>query len=411
MIDLELLRKNPEAIKEAVLKKHLDVDIERILILDAERRTLIARIDEVRAERNQLSIEDMKTKGPELKLKLKELEDQLSPIEKEFQEKILFLPNNPHFDVPEGKDESENKIIKTVGELPKFDFEPRDHEELVKLLDLADFDRASKVSGHKFYYLKNHAVILEMALLRFAMDFIVKKGFKPMTTPDMARKEAFYGAGHFPPEEDAYLTTDGLYLAGTAEIGLVNYHAGEIIDALPKRYAAFSACFRREAGSHGKVGGGLYRVHQFHKVEMVSLVKPEDSETEHEFLLALAEEFLSELELPYQVVDNCGGELGLPHYRKYDINTYMAGRGGYFETHSCSNDTDFQARRLGIKYQKEDGSKEYVHTLNNTVIASPRILIPLLENNQQEDGSVKIPKALVPYCGFEEIRIRGRNQD
>lgn len=405
MIDLELLRNNPEVVREAVRKKHSNVPLDRIMLLDAERRSILTQIEMLRSKRNSLDLKAMKKQGPALKKELKQLEEKLSPIEQEFQEKILLIPNIPHPDVPEGKDEKDNKVIKTVGKKPDFDFEPQDHEVLLSNLDLVDFNQAAQVAGNKFYYLKNQAVILEMALMRMAMDFMVKRGFTPLTTPDLLRRKAFYGVGHFPPEDDAYITADGTYLAGTAEVGLVNFHANQILDQkfLPRRYAAYSVCFRREAGSYGKIAGGLFRVHQFHKIEMVSFVKPEDSEVEHEFLLALAEEFLAELELPYRIVDVCGGDLGMPQARKFDIETWMAGRNGYFETHSCSNDTDFQARRLGIKFINSKGAKEYVHTLNNTVVASPRILIPLLENNQQADGSVVIPPKLVPYCGFEKI--------
>lgn len=406
MIDLEILRKNPERVKQAVLKKHIEVDVERILFLDTERRALLQQIEKLRSNRNQLDIEQAKVEGPKLKEQLKQLEEKLQPIEIEFQEKVLWLPNFPDSQVPDGESDQDNQAIKLVGQKPVFDFEPKDHEALLKILDLADFQRAAKVAGNRFYYLKNQAVVLEMALMRFALDFMLKRGFQALTVPDIVNRSAMYGTGHFPPEHDAYQTQDSEYLAGTAEIGLINYHADEILDHLPARYCGFSACFRREAGTYGKATGGLFRVHQFHKIEMVSFVKPEDSQTEHEFLLALAEELLSELGLHYRVVINCGGDLGLPQAKKYDIETWMAGKGVYGETHSCSNDTDFQARRLNIKYKEDNGKKEYVHTLNNTVIASPRILIPLLENNQQADGSVMIPKSLVPYCGFGEIKSK-----
>lgn len=406
MIDLEILRKDPDRVRAAIKKKHMDVDIDRILILDAERRTLIQQIEELRSKRNHLPIEQMKTEGPKIKEKLKNLEETIDPIEREFSEKTHYIPNFPNFDVPEGKDETENVEVSLHGEKPQFDFDPKDHEELLKLHDLAEFDAAAKISGSKFYYLKNQAVILEMAVMRFAMDKVIARGFMPMTTPDLVRREAMYGTGHFPPESDAYLTTDDLYLAGTAEVALVSSQMEKTLDQLPVRLAAFSACFRREAGTYGKAAGGLFRVHQFHKIEMVSFVKPEDSEAEHDFLLSISEELLNDLGLHYRVVDVCGGDLGLPQSRKYDIETWMPGRGGYFETHSCSNDTDFQARRLGIKYKNDEGKTDYLHTLNNTVLASPRILIPILETYQQKDGSIKIPNALVPYCGFSEIKAK-----
>lgn len=404
MIDLEILRNDPDRVRNAIDKKRMNVDIDRILILDAERRTLIKQIDEVRAKRNHFSIEQMKSEGPKIKEDLKKLEDKLDPIEREFNDKTHYIPNFPHSDVPEGKDETENIELSMHGDKKVFDFEPRDHEELLKINDLAEFDVAAKISGNKFYYLKNQAVILEMAILRWAMDRVIARGFTPMTTPDLVRREALYGTGHFPPETDAYLTTDDLYLAGTAEVALVASQMNKTLNQIPVRLTAFSACFRREAGTYGKTSGGLFRVHQFHKIEMVSFVKPDDSETEHDFLLSISEELLNDLGLHYRVVDVCGGDLGMPQARKYDIETWMPGRGGYFETHSCSNDTDFQARRLGIKYKNKEGKTEYLHTLNNTVLASPRILIPILETYQQQDGSIKIPDVLVPYCGFSEIK-------
>lgn len=404
MIDLEILRNDPDRVRNAIDKKRMNVDIDRILILDAERRTLIKQIDEVRAKRNHFSIEQMKSEGPKIKEDLKKLEDKLDPIEREFNDKTHYIPNFPHSDVPEGKDETENIELSMHGDKKVFDFEPRDHEELLKINDLAEFDVAAKISGNKFYYLKNQAVILEMAILRWAMDRVIARGFTPMTTPDLVRREALYGTGHFPPETDAYLTTDDLYLAGTAEVALVASQMNKTLNQIPVRLTAFSACFRREAGTYGKTSGGLFRVHQFHKIEMVSFVKPDDSETEHDFLLSISEELLNDLGLHYRVVDVCGGDLGMPQARKYDIETWMPGRGGYFETHSCSNDTDFQARRLGIKYKNKEGKPEYLHTLNNTVLASPRILIPILETYQQQDGSIKIPDVLVPYCGFSEIK-------
>lgn len=404
MIDLEILRNDPDRVRNAIDKKRMNVDIDRILILDAERRTLIKQIDEVRAKRNHFSIEQMKSEGPKIKEDLKKLEDKLDPIEREFNDKTHYIPNFPHSDVPEGKDETENIELSMHGDKKVFDFEPRDHEELLKINDLAEFDVAAKISGNKFYYLKNQAVILEMAILRWAMDRVIARGFTPMTTPDLVRREALYGTGHFPPETDAYLTTDDLYLAGTAEVALVASQMNKTLNQIPIRLTAFSACFRREAGTYGKTSGGLFRVHQFHKIEMVSFVKPDDSETEHDFLLSISEELLNDLGLHYRVVDVCGGDLGMPQARKYDIETWMPGRGGYFETHSCSNDTDFQARRLGIKYKNKEGKTEYLHTLNNTVLASPRILIPILETYQQQDGSIKIPDVLVPYCGFSEIK-------
>lgn len=416
MINPNLIKDNPEKIKYALDKKHIKVDFEKLSKLDADRRILIIQTDELRAQQKQFNnkisslsavdkeqaLIDMKS----LALDLRQKERELSEIEKQWKTLVYMLPNIPAEEVPEGKDDKENVVIKTVGEKPQFDFQPKSHEQLMLALDLVDFEQAAKVSGQKFYYLKNEATILEMSIMRFAMDWMVKQGFVPMTTPDLVKKEAMYGAAHFPPEEDAYkIDEDGLYLAGTAEVGLVNYFAGKNFDAkdLPQRVCGFSACFRRESGTYGKQAGGLYRIHQFHKIEMVSVVEKGKDVEEHEKLLDISEKILQELGLSYQVVLNCGGDLGLPQYKKFDIETWMAGRGSYGETHSCSNDTDFQARRIGLKVKGKDGT-DYACTLNNTVLASPRVMIPIIENNQTKDGDIIIPKALVPYTGFSEIK-------
>ncbi|MEZ0286275.1 MAG: serine--tRNA ligase, partial [Candidatus Paceibacterota bacterium] len=333
----------------------------------------------------------------------------------ELEERILVLhrqiPNIPDDEVPTGATDKENVVIRTEGKREDFGFPVKNHEELAISLDLLDMERGAKVAGQKFYYLKNELVILEQAVMRWSLDILRSHGFTLMTVPNLARKEAFYGAGHFSSPEDAemgdayYVGRDELYLAGTAEIGLVNYRAGEVLAAteLPLRYAGISTCYRREAGTYGKETRGLYRVHQFQKVEMVSLVRPEESEEEHRRLLAVAEEMLQFLGLHYQVVLNCSGDLGHPQAKKWDIETWMPGMGKYGETHSCSNDTDWQARSLGIRFKGEEGT-QFVHTLNNTTLASPRILVAILENYQREDGSIQIPDALIPYTGFTEIK-------
>ncbi len=416
MLDYALLRKSPDEIKAALASKHIDLDFGRLMELDEKRRALISSVDTKRAEQNNFSksikklapgdreqgLVNMKVLADELNSQTKQLQD----VEAEFQKLWLAVPNIPAKDVPAGTSDADNREIKVWGEKPEFAFKPNSHEELIKNLDLADIERATKVAGAKFYYLKNQLVILEMAVLRLAMDMIAKCGYTPMTVPDLARRDVMYGAAHFPPEDDAYhLPKDELYLTGTAEVGLAGYHMNEVVDAnhLPLRYGGFSACFRREAGSYGKKGSGLYRVHQFQKIEMFVLCLPEKSEEEHKKLLAVSEEIMQKLELPYRVVLNCGGDLGLPQYKKYDIEAWIPTTNGWGETHSCSNDTDYQARRLGIKYRLPDGKTGYVHTLNNTAVASPRILIPLLEIHQQKDGSIRIPAALAKYTGFDSI--------
>lgn len=416
MINPNMIKDDPEKIKYALAKKHINIDFEHLSSIDADRRVLIQETDEMRAQQKSFNtkiatlssgdreqaLTDMKV----LALDLRGKEQTLSKIESEWKNLMFQLPNIPAEEVPEGASDKENIVVRTVGEKPSFDFTPKSHDELMLDLDLVDFEQAAKVSGQKFYYLKNEAVILEMSIMRFALDWMVREGFMPMTTPDLVKREAMYGAAHFPPEEDAYkVEEDGLYLAGTAEVGLVNYFRDKMFDAkdLPQRVCGFSACFRRESGTYGKQAGGLYRIHQFHKIEMVSVVEKGQDKDEHEKLLDISEKILQELGLSYQVVLNCGGDLGLPQYKKFDIETWMAGRDAYGETHSCSNDTDFQSRRIGLKVKGEEGT-DYACTLNNTVLASPRIMIPIIENNQQKDGTIIIPKALVRYTGFSEIK-------
>lgn len=417
MLDLSALREAPEKVRAALSRKNIAIDFNRLLEMDEKRRSLIAMVDELRNKQKKfsrdiatLAASEKEKKLSEMKFvaaELKKRQEELSNLEEKFRILWLQVPNIPSDDVPDGLSDAENKQIKTWGNEPDFDFKPKSHEELINILGIADIDRAVKVSGNKFYYLVGAGVILEMSLMRFAMDKLMKAGFTPLTPPDLVRAESMYGAAHFPPEDDAYaLEKDGLYLAGTAEVGLACYHKDEVLNAneLPKKYCGYSACFRREAGSYGRKGGGLYRVHQFHKIEMFVFAKPEDSEAEHQKLLGVAEDIMRELELPYRVVLNCGGDLGLPQYKKYDIEAWLPSKQDWGETHSCSNDTDYQARRLSIKYETKDGKKEFVHTLNNTALASPRIIIPLLEIHQQRDGSVKIPEALKKYTGFDTIK-------
>jgi seryl-tRNA synthetase len=426
MIDIKLIREQPDLVKAALAKKHVDETLlPRIIAVDTERRTLRQETEKQQAALNKSSLEmgKLDPAGREkLRGELKSLSDtiktqreKLADLDRQYLEIMRQIPNLPTEDVPEGTSDKENVVIRTVGEKTVFNFTPQDHEVLALSLDLLDTERAAKVSGSKFYYLKNELVILEQAVLRFALDILRSKGFTLMTVPNLVRADAMYGAAHFaaPQDEsegDAYqLERDGLYLAGTAEVGLVNYHAGEILNEsdLTARYAGYSACYRRESGTYGKETRGLYRVHQFNKVEMVSYTRPEDSEKEHAMLLAIAEDLLQKLGLPYQVVLNCGGDLGTPQAKKWDIETWMPGMGKYGETHSCSNDTDYQARNLGIRFRRSGAGKEqeieYVHTLNNTALASPRILIAIIENYQRKDGSIGIPEVLIPYTGFSEI--------
>lgn len=416
-MDLSLLKDEPDKIKAALKKKHVDLDFERLLKLDNERRSLLKTVEDMRARQNDFNkkittlkesarkkaLVDMKVLAQELSEKTKLLEE----VSGNFRSLWLQVPNIPAEEVPEGASDEENKEFKTWGERKNFDFAVKGHEEIVKNLDIADIERATKVAGTKFYYLKGKGVILEMSLMRFALDELIKAGFTPLTPPDLVRPEMMYAAAHFPPEDDAYaLEKDNLYLAGTAEVGLAGYHLNETLEEkdLPAKYCGYSACFRREAGGYGKKGSGLYRVHQFHKIEMFVFCTPKQSAQIHEDLLAIAENIMQKLELPYRVVLNCGGDLGLPQHKKYDIEAWLPATASWGETHSCSNDTDYQARRLGTKFISQEGKKEYVHTLNNTAVASPRIIIPILENYQKKDGSVAVPAVLQPYTGFKEIK-------
>lgn len=422
MLDPKLIRDNPDQVKAGLAHKGGDPAlVDQFLSLDAERRELQQKTEENQRQLNQASGSMAAASPAELEAKrgelrvlsetVKEGSTQLAQLEQRLAVIHRQIPNLPAPNVPTGASDKENVVVRQEGTKPEFTFEPKDHESLALNLNLLDLERGAKVAGSKFYYLKNDLVLLEQAVLRFALDVVREQGFTLLSVPHLAREEALYGAGHFAAPEDAetgdayQIPRDSLYLTGTAEVGLVNYRAGEVLlpQELPARYVAASACYRREAGAAGKETRGLYRVHQFHKVEMVSLVRPEESEAEHEFLLSISETLLQRLGLHYQVVLNCGGDLGHPQAKKWDIETWLPGMNKYGETHSCSNDTDFQARSLGIKYRMEEGGSAYVHTLNNTALASPRILVALLENYQQADGSITIPEVLHSYTGFERI--------
>lgn len=423
MIDLNDLRKRPEAYQDAADKKRITLDVAAFLKLDETRRGLISKADEMRAEKNTVSKEVPKMKGEEKEKtiaamkavgeKLKEAEEKLTTIEKEWQKTLLLMPGIPLDNVPVGKDDSENVEVRTWGEIPKFDFEFKDHMALGTSLDIVDVPRGVKIAGSRSYFLKGDGARLELAVLMFTLDHLAKKGFTPFLPPLMANYDAMMGTSYFPGgEEQAYavgvrkeldapMESDDLFLIGTSEVAVASYHSGETLKSaeLPKRYCGISNCFRREAGTYGKDAHGLYRIHQFQKVEQVVLCEnsPEVSAAIHAELLNNAEEVLQALELPYRVVDVCTGDMGRGQVYKNDIETWMPSRNGYGETHSCSTFYDFQSRRLNIKYEDKDGTKKFVHTLNNTCVASPRILIPILEMYQNKDGSVTIPKVLLPY--------------
>ena len=349
--------------------------------------------------------------GRKIKEEINSLEKQVSVLEEELDKAGRQIPNMAHPDAPVGKEDKDNLEIKRVGEPTKFDFEPKDHVQLGESLDLIDFDRGTKVSGVKFYYLKNEAVFLEQALIMYALNILRKHGFTPFITPDVAKEEILSGIGFNPRgnESNVYtLEDEGTCLVATAEITLGGYHSGEIIpkDKLPLMYCGLSHCFRREAGAAGQFSKGLYRVHQFSKLEMFVYCTPEESDKLHEKLRLIEEEIFTGLEIPFRVVDTCTGDLGAPAYRKWDLEAWMPGRNGgeWGEVTSTSNCTDYQSRRLNVKYKDTDGKNKYVHMLNGTAVALSRAMVAVMENYQTREGEIRIPKALIPYCGFDIIR-------
>jgi len=416
MLDIKFIRENPDVVKTAAKNKLINVDIDRLLQVDEELRKVSQEADTLKEERNKLSSsiptlsneEKQKTilYVKELKEKIATLDEKIEPLKKEFTELMYQVPGIPFEEVPIGKDDEENVEIKRVGEIPTFDFEIKDHVDLAESLDLIDVPRAVKIAGSRSYYLKNEAVLLEMALCRYVIDKLVKKGFTPMTVPTLVKEAPMYGTSYFPGgrEQSYAVTEDELYLVGTSEVALVSYYSNETFASnteLPKMMCGYSSCYRREAGTYGKDTRGLYRVHQFTKIEQVILCEANyDKQYElHDFLLNNAEEIMQELKIPYRVVKVCTGDMGIGQVRKHDIEAWMPSRNKYSETHSCSSFNDFQCRRSNIKYKDENGETKYCFSLNNTAIASPRILIPLLELNQNADGSVNIPEVLVPYMG------------
>lgn len=415
MLDIKYVRENLAGIKKALAKKsQFKFDLEKVLKLDEEKRTLQARIEMLRAEQNKVSKKKSAKRGPavaggdiarakEIKKMLKDLGPQLAEAEENFKVETVKLPNIPLDDVPEGKDGSDNKVIKTEGDIKLKS--GKDHVELGKALDLIDIERAGKVSGSRFYYLKNEAVELEFALIKYALDIVKKENFTPVIPPILIKEDMAWGSGHFEAiNDDAYhMKNDAMVAVGTSEQSILPYYQNEIIENLPQRFVGFSTCLRREAGSYGKDVKGILRAHQFDKLEMFSFCKPEDSEKEHELIVKLEEKIVAGLGLPYRVVKICTGDLALPCAKTIDLEIYLPGQGRYRETHSSSNCTDFQARRLNIRYRADKGN-EFVHTLNGTAIAIPRAIIAILENGQQADGDVKIPEVLHKYLDCKEIK-------
>lgn len=413
MLDIHFIRQNQEEVKKSIADRGMNVDIDELLGLDEKRRALIGKIEEDRAIRNEKSIG--KPFQEEIE-RMRILGDEIAKLEKEFKdvngyytELLKKVPNLIHPDVPLGGEE-DFKVMEEKGHSPKFDFEPKDHETLMLNLDLLDFDRGAKVAGNKFYFVKNSLVRLNQALLNYGIDIVTKYGFILMETPDLAKDEILSGIGFNPrgPETQVYsIENSDLSLIGTAEITLGGYHAGEILDLSkgPKKYVALSRCYRTEAGSYGRESRGLYRVHQFTKLEMFVYCKPEESDKIHREILNIEKEIVDGLNFPYRIIDTASGDLGAPAYRKFDIEAWMPLRNNYGEITSTSNCTDYQARRLNIRYRQQGGDAEFVHTLNGTAVVSSRFPIAIFENYQTKEGTVKIPKVLQKYMGgLKEIK-------
>lgn len=416
MLDIQLIRDNSDEVKRAVARKGANPElVDEARRIDREKRRVQLEVEAFQTSLNQISKEVAKEFGQK-KLKLVQEASHISAeidkhkprllaLETELHLVMSQIPNLPLADVMDGKSDKDNTPASTWGEKPHFSFTPKDHVALAQSLGLINFEAAAKASGSRFSYITGKLVVLEFALMRFGLDGLVEKGFTPVIPPVLLNRRVMSAAGYLDQGEDEiYKTEDDLYLAGTSEQALLALHADEILpsDQLPVRYVGFSTCFRREAGSHGKDVRGLLRMHQFQKLEMFSFVHPDHAEKEHTHMLAIEEELMQKLGLPYQVINICAGDLGFPAAKKWDINTWMAGQNEYRETHSTSNCTDFQARRLNIRVKDPQGNR-YASTINGTVF-SERPLIAILENNQQSDGSIKIPKVLVPYTGFDLIK-------
>jgi seryl-tRNA synthetase len=413
MLDIKYIREHKEEVKTNCENRLSSANIEELLVLDEQRRKMISEIDAMRTERNIGSkskptpeeIEVIKLK----KVKIGELEIELLKIEERYSEELYKVPNLTHPDVVASKNEDDNPVLEIFKEPVKFDFEPKDHVQLAEALDLIDFDRATKVSGAKFFYFKNELALLELALTQYCLEILYKKGFTPMITPDLAKQEILKAMGYNPRGESTQIyniENSDLSLIGTAEITMGGYHMGEVLEEseLPKKYVAVSHCFRTEAGSYSKFSKGIFRVHQFTKVEMFQYVKPENSEAVHKELLEIEKEIYQGLDIPFRVVDHCTADLGAPSIRTFDLEAWMPGKpnkegkmGDWAEITSTSNCTDYQARALNIKYKKADGTKEFVHMLNGTASSTNRPLIAIMENYQQADGSIKIPGVLQKY--------------
>ncbi len=422
MLDLAFIRNHPDIVKEAARVKNNSIDIDALLGLDQELLSLQRQVEETRAQQNQLSKlvqeagkkkdnalkAELIAQGKQLAEQIKASEPQLKALEEQRYQQLLLVPNIPDPSAPIGKDENDNVPVKHWGKQTHFDFEPLDHYTLMQKLDMVDIERAVKVAGARSYVLKGDGARLELALMNFAVDRIARKGFTPMIVPAMARDFCFIGSGQFPKGRDQVYAVEGqdLFLVGTAEVSITGMFKDEILklDELPLRFVGFCPCFRQEAGTYGKDTRGVFRIHQFNKVEQYVICKADHEESVHWYhqLLQNSEELVQALELPYRVLNVCTGDMGDGKVEMSDIECWLPSEGRYRETHSCSYFHEWQARRANIRYRDEEGKVKFVHTLNNTAIASPRILLPLLETHQQADGSVRIPAALQPFMGGQE---------
>ncbi|MCA9358286.1 serine--tRNA ligase [Candidatus Kaiserbacteria bacterium] len=419
MLDIKFIRENLDVVKMAAKKKKSSIDLDRLVAVDDSRRDLMQRLEEKRAEQNKVSdgiptaqdpavrqqlIEQMQG----LKAEIQKEEEALKPVMEEWQALMLQVPNVPDMSVPDGDSDADNEELKTWGEQTTFPFEAKDHIELMQKHGMVDFERGAKVHGFRGYYLMGDGFRLAWAIWNYALDFFGAKGFVPVLPPTIVRKANLYGTGHLPNDaDDVYRTQDEDYLIGTSEVSVMGYYADEILekDQFPVKFLGFSPCYRREAGSHSKDVKGLIRVNEFYKFEQVVLCEAshEESVRIHEEITANAEEFMQSLGIPHRVVVNCGGDLGQGQVKKYDIEAWVPKEGKYRETHSSSYFHDFQTRRFNIRYRDAEGKIRYAHSLNNTATAAPRILVSLMENFQQEDGTIKIPEKLVPYFGKDKI--------
>jgi len=420
VLDVKAIRENPEHARQGLARRGMAEAVDELLGLDERRRELTARVEQLRAEQNRASKAIGKARGDErsrlieevskVSAEIERLDPELEEAEKRLADALARTPNLPDESAPDGFTEEDAVEVRRHGEPPQLGFEPRDHVALGELLGMLDIERAVRTSGSRFVYLIGDIVHVQFALVRHALDILTAKGFTPVIPPVLVREEAMFGTGFLPTDAvNIYVTReDDLYLVGTSEVSLAAYHMGDILDEsdLPVRMAGYSTCFRREAGSYGKDLGGMFRVHQFDKVEMFSFTRPENSRDEHEFLVGIEEEIVGNLDLPYRVVNVAAGDLGLAAAKKYDIEGWLPGQARYREVTSCSNCTDYQARRLQTRVRRGNGTIEVLHTLNGTATAIGRTLIAILENRQRQDGSVELPKALFPYLP-ESLRVLG----